>query len=160
MFLNVCVSQLQDFRYLRSDFYWRWSTRAFNSLFLLHKRSDIVCYGKSLKDKAVTLATERVFDDFLGTNKRNVLFRRHSYIAHPIGCATTLTALDVYKNGLTSLYATTHFPSKDKLVLGCFVPPFFLHTWMVDGRGDFPSFMYRACYVYLVYLCHEQLSIS
>jgi dethiobiotin synthetase/adenosylmethionine--8-amino-7-oxononanoate aminotransferase len=88
----------------------------FSSLHLLHEVPDIACYGKSLTGgavpMAVTLATERVFASFLGASKQDALLHGHSYTAHPVGCATALTALDIYETASSPDTLLHIFPQK------------------------------------------------
>lgn len=65
---------------------------------------DIACYAKLLTGGvvplSVTLASEEVFDAFLGDTKTEALLHGHSYTAHPIGCLAALHALESYDNVL------------------------------------------------------------
>ena len=63
---------------------------------------DIVCFGKALTGGyfplAVTLATERVFDAFMGKycyNKQ--LYHGHTFAGHPVGCAAALANIELYE---------------------------------------------------------------
>lgn len=63
---------------------------------------DIVSFGKMLTGGymplAATLATRKVYDSFLGaTEGMKHLFHGHTFTGHPIGCATALANLDLYK---------------------------------------------------------------
>ena len=44
----------------------------------------------------VTIASEDVFNSFLGESKAQALLHGHSYTAHPIGCNAALHALEAY----------------------------------------------------------------
>jgi dethiobiotin synthetase/adenosylmethionine--8-amino-7-oxononanoate aminotransferase len=61
---------------------------------------DIACYAKLLTGgivpMSVTLASEEVFNTYLGDEKSQALLHGHSYTAHPIGCVSALQALDSY----------------------------------------------------------------
>ena len=46
---------------------------------------------------AASLATERVFQAFLGPSKLDALLHGHSYAGNPIGCAVACEALDIYQ---------------------------------------------------------------
>ncbi|KNC81657.1 hypothetical protein, variant [Sphaeroforma arctica JP610] len=68
---------------------------------LLGVDPDISCYAKLLTGgvipMSVTVASADVFDSFLGDAKADALLHGHSYTAHPMGCASVLTALQQYK---------------------------------------------------------------
>jgi adenosylmethionine-8-amino-7-oxononanoate aminotransferase len=62
----------------------------------------IVCFGKALTagyfPLAVTLTTNRVYSSFLdefGKNKE--LYHGHTFTGHPVGCATALANIELYK---------------------------------------------------------------
>ncbi|MDQ4074589.1 MAG: adenosylmethionine--8-amino-7-oxononanoate transaminase [Thermoproteota archaeon] len=62
----------------------------------------IVCFGKALTagyfPLAVTLTTDRIYNSFLdefGKNKE--LYHGHTFTGHPVGCATALANIDLYK---------------------------------------------------------------
>lgn len=59
---------------------------------------DLLCLGKGLTGGylpvAATLATDRVFDAFLGA-RRNTLFHGHSFTGNQLGCAVALANLDL-----------------------------------------------------------------
>ena len=61
---------------------------------------DIAAYAKlltgGLLPMSVTLATEDVFQTFLGDSKAEALLHGHSYTAHPIGCVSSIHALETY----------------------------------------------------------------
>uniref|UniRef100_A0A7S0VEJ0 Uncharacterized protein n=1 Tax=Hemiselmis tepida TaxID=464990 RepID=A0A7S0VEJ0_9CRYP len=63
---------------------------------------DVACFAKLLTGGtvplAVTLATEGVYDAFLGDTKAEALLHGHSYTAHAIGCQAGVAALDAYKD--------------------------------------------------------------
>jgi adenosylmethionine---8-amino-7-oxononanoate aminotransferase len=63
---------------------------------------DIACFGKALTagyfPLAVTLTTERIFDQFLGEYFQNKqLFHGHTFTGHPVGCAAALENIILYK---------------------------------------------------------------
>ena len=75
-----------------------------NMIEYLAQRSkpDIVCFGKALTagyfPLAVTLATERIFNAFLGKYSDNRhLYHGHTFSGHPVGCAAALANIDLYK---------------------------------------------------------------
>jgi dethiobiotin synthetase/adenosylmethionine--8-amino-7-oxononanoate aminotransferase len=61
---------------------------------------DIACYAKLLTGGliplSVTLASEEVFNTYMGDEKGQALLHGHSYTAHPIGCVSALHALESY----------------------------------------------------------------
>ena len=63
---------------------------------------DIATYGKMLSGGylpiAATLATNEVFESFLGANKTDALLHGHSYTANPISCAAALQAIRLMQN--------------------------------------------------------------
>jgi bifunctional dethiobiotin synthetase / adenosylmethionine---8-amino-7-oxononanoate aminotransferase len=67
---------------------------------ILKADPDIACYAKLLTGgivpMSVTLASEDVFETFLGNEKCQALLHGHSYTAHAIGCVSALHALEVY----------------------------------------------------------------
>ncbi len=67
---------------------------------ILKADPDIAAYAKLLTGgvvpMSVTLATEDVFKTFLGDSKAEALLHGHSYTAHPIGCVSSIQALDTY----------------------------------------------------------------
>ena len=79
-------------------------------------KPDIVCYAKALTGGyfplAVTLATQEIFDAFLGKYQDNKhLFHGHTFAGHSVGCACAMANLDLYKRfklldkiGANSLY--------------------------------------------------------
>ena len=63
---------------------------------------DIVCFGKALTGGyfplAVTLATRRIFEAFLGKYGYNKhLYHGHTFTGHPVGCAAALANLENYQ---------------------------------------------------------------
>ena len=65
-------------------------------------KPDIVCFGKALTGGyfplAATLATEGVFDAFIGKYSYNKqLYHGHTFTGHPVGCAAALANIDFYK---------------------------------------------------------------
>ena len=67
---------------------------------ILKADPDIGAYAKlltgGLVPMSVTLATEDVFNTFLGDSKAEALLHGHSYTAHPVGCVASIHALDTY----------------------------------------------------------------
>jgi adenosylmethionine---8-amino-7-oxononanoate aminotransferase len=63
---------------------------------------DIVCFGKALTagyfPLAVTLATGKIFDKFLGEYSENKQFYHgHTFTGHPVGCAAALANIELYE---------------------------------------------------------------
>ena len=46
---------------------------------------------------SVTLASDAVFQAFLGPSKLDALLHGHSYAGNPIGCAVALEAMSIYE---------------------------------------------------------------
>lgn len=61
---------------------------------------DIVCFGKSLTagytPLAVTLTSSEIFQSFL--DRRSKFYHGHTFCGHPIGCATAIANLKLYRN--------------------------------------------------------------
>jgi dethiobiotin synthetase/adenosylmethionine--8-amino-7-oxononanoate aminotransferase len=72
----------------------------YTSLFCFLLDPDIACYAKlltgGLVPLSVTLASEEVFNTYMGDEKGQALLHGHSYTAHPIGCVSALHALESY----------------------------------------------------------------
>jgi adenosylmethionine-8-amino-7-oxononanoate aminotransferase len=63
---------------------------------------DIACFGKALTagyfPLAVTLTSDRIFDQFLGEYFQNKhFFHGHTFTGHPVGCAAALENIVLYK---------------------------------------------------------------
>lgn len=60
---------------------------------------DLMCLAKGLTGGlyplSATLATERLFEAFVSTDRVKMLFHGHSFTANPIGCAAALASLDI-----------------------------------------------------------------
>jgi dethiobiotin synthetase/adenosylmethionine--8-amino-7-oxononanoate aminotransferase len=67
---------------------------------IIQSDPDIAAYAKlltgGLVPMSVTLTTEEVFETFLGDSKGEALLHGHSYTAHPVGCVSSIHALDTY----------------------------------------------------------------
>lgn len=67
---------------------------------------DLLCLGKGLTGGylpvAATLATDRVFERFLGP-RRNTLFHGHSFTGNQLGCAVALASLELMPGVLETL---------------------------------------------------------
>ncbi|KAG8783952.1 hypothetical protein FRC15_004254 [Serendipita sp. 397] len=64
---------------------------------VLGVKPDIAVYAKlltgGLVPLAATLASQHIFEAFLGDDKRSALLHGHSYTAYPVGCAVANTSL-------------------------------------------------------------------
>ncbi|MBN8530735.1 MAG: adenosylmethionine--8-amino-7-oxononanoate transaminase [Alphaproteobacteria bacterium] len=62
---------------------------------------DILCLGKALTGGAlpfaVTLATETIFEAFLGEKQEKSFMHGPTYMANPMGCAAALASLDLFE---------------------------------------------------------------
>lgn len=69
---------------------------------LLHCSPDIACYAKlvtgGIIPLAVTLATEAVFNTFVGDSKLKALLHGHSYSAHAMGCTAAAKSIQNFKD--------------------------------------------------------------
>ena len=67
---------------------------------ILKADPDVAAYAKlltgGLLPMSVTLASEDVFQTFLGDTKAEALLHGHSYTAHPVGCVSSIHALETY----------------------------------------------------------------
>ena len=63
---------------------------------------DIICLAKGLtggfSPLAVTVASEKIYEAFLGDKFSMAFAHGHSYTANPLGCAAALASLDVFEN--------------------------------------------------------------
>lgn len=63
---------------------------------------DIMCVGKALTGGhialAATLATEHVFEAFLGESLEKALMHGPTFMANPLACAAALASLDAFEN--------------------------------------------------------------
>ncbi|OIS97356.1 PREDICTED: bifunctional dethiobiotin synthetase/7,8-diamino-pelargonic acid aminotransferase, mitochondrial [Nicotiana attenuata] len=69
-------------------------------------KPDIACYAKlmtgGIVPLAVTLASEAVFEAFVGDSKLQALLHGHSYTAHAIGCTAAVKAIKWFKDSKTN----------------------------------------------------------
>ncbi|CDP02956.1 unnamed protein product [Coffea canephora] len=69
---------------------------------LLCCQPDISCFAKLMTGGvvplAVTLASEAVFEAFVGESKLKALLHGHSYSAHAIGCSAAVQSIKWFKN--------------------------------------------------------------
>jgi adenosylmethionine-8-amino-7-oxononanoate aminotransferase len=64
---------------------------------------DLMCLGKGISGGtlplAATLATQEIFDAFLGTyEERKAFFHGHTYTGNPVACAAALASLEVFES--------------------------------------------------------------
>ena len=67
---------------------------------------DLLCLAKGLTGGylplAATLATERIYDGFLGTaEERRTFFHGHTYTGNPLACAAALASLEAFEQERT-----------------------------------------------------------
>jgi adenosylmethionine-8-amino-7-oxononanoate aminotransferase len=72
----------------------------------LDLRPDLVCLGKGITGGTLalsaTLATERIYDAFLGDlDESKQFFHGHSYAGNPIACAAALASLELFEREST-----------------------------------------------------------
>ncbi|KAF4383950.1 hypothetical protein G4B88_016383 [Cannabis sativa] len=84
--------------------FWRLGTETATKL--LSCVPDIACYGKLMTGGiiplSVTLATESVFESFIGDSKLTALLHGHSYSAHALGCTAATKAIRWFKDPQTN----------------------------------------------------------
>jgi adenosylmethionine---8-amino-7-oxononanoate aminotransferase len=69
---------------------------------------DLLCLGKGLTNGylplAATLATERIYDGFLGAHEEyRTFFHGHTFTGNPLACAAAIASLDVFEQESTLL---------------------------------------------------------
>lgn len=73
----------------------------FSSASFLQAQPDISVHAKLLTGGLVplctTLASESIYDAFIGNEKRDALLHGHSYTAHPVGCHVANTSLEMLR---------------------------------------------------------------
>lgn len=83
-----------------------WRLGAESAAELLLCKPDIACFAKLMTGGiiplAATLATEAVFDAFVGDSKLKALLHGHSYSAHALGCAAASKSINWFKNRQTN----------------------------------------------------------
>lgn len=83
--------------------FWRLGSETGASL--LGEVPDIAAYGKLMTGGtiplSVTLATNEVFESFLGKSQKEALLHGHSYSGHAMGCAAVVEALKQYRPLMT-----------------------------------------------------------
>ncbi|KAI3754628.1 hypothetical protein L1987_54415 [Smallanthus sonchifolius] len=84
--------------------YWRLGVQS--AAELLFCQPDIACYAKLMTGGmiplATTLATNDVFESFVGDSKLDALLHGHSYSAHAVGCAAACNSIKWFKDTQTN----------------------------------------------------------
>ncbi|KAJ1433507.1 Pyridoxal phosphate-dependent transferase, major domain [Sesbania bispinosa] len=69
---------------------------------LIHCVPDIACFGKLMTGGiiplAATLATDAIFDSFIGDSKLKALLHGHSFTAHAMGCMAAVKSIQWFKD--------------------------------------------------------------
>jgi adenosylmethionine-8-amino-7-oxononanoate aminotransferase len=99
-----------------------------------HVAPDILCLAKGLTGGylplAATLATERVYEGFLGEHQDfRTFFHGHTYTGNPLACAAALATLDVFESERT----LEHLQRKIAL-LGTLLEPLEDHPAVAEVR--------------------------
>ncbi|TYK05503.1 bifunctional dethiobiotin synthetase/7,8-diamino-pelargonic acid aminotransferase [Cucumis melo var. makuwa] len=75
---------------------------------LLHCSPYIVCFAKLMTGGIIslsaTLASNSVFESFIGDSKLKVLLLGHSYTAHALGCTAATKSIKWFKDPQTNLH--------------------------------------------------------
>ncbi|XP_022755405.1 bifunctional dethiobiotin synthetase/7,8-diamino-pelargonic acid aminotransferase, mitochondrial [Durio zibethinus] len=94
--------------------FWRLGVEA--AAELLSCVPDIACFAKVMTGGiiplAVTLATDAVFDSFIGDSKLTALLHGHSYTAHAMGCTAAAKSIKWFKDPMTNLNITSEKSQK------------------------------------------------
>ncbi|KAL8223013.1 hypothetical protein R6Q57_020412 [Mikania cordata] len=84
--------------------YWRLGVES--AAQLIFCQPDIACFAKLMTGGmiplAATLATNDVFESFVGDSKLNALLHGHSYSAHAVGCAAACNSVKWFKDSQTN----------------------------------------------------------
>ncbi|KAL5549073.1 hypothetical protein UlMin_004304 [Ulmus minor] len=84
--------------------FWRLGTET--AAELLSCVPDIACFAKlmtgGIVPLAATLATEAVFESFIGDSKLKALLHGHSYTAHAMGCTAAVKSIKWFKDPQTN----------------------------------------------------------
>ncbi|KAI3496177.1 hypothetical protein L1887_38531 [Cichorium endivia] len=84
--------------------FWRLGVESAAELLLC--QPDISCFAKLMTGGviplAVTLATNDVFESFVGDSKLKALLHGHSYSAHALGCAAACNSIKWFKDSQTN----------------------------------------------------------
>ncbi|XP_050944211.1 bifunctional dethiobiotin synthetase/7,8-diamino-pelargonic acid aminotransferase, mitochondrial-like isoform X2 [Cucumis melo] len=110
LFQQVLVKECQD-KKISVIFYevftgfWRLGTET--AAELLHCSPYIVCFAKLMTGGIIslsaTLASNSVFESFIGDSKLKVLLHGHSYTAHVLGCTAATKSIKWFKDPQTNL---------------------------------------------------------
>ncbi|TYK09496.1 bifunctional dethiobiotin synthetase/7,8-diamino-pelargonic acid aminotransferase [Cucumis melo var. makuwa] len=110
LFQRVLVKECQDkkipviFDEVFTGF-WRLGTET--AAELLHCVPDIACFAKLMTGGIIplsaTLASNSVFESFIGDSKLAALLHGHSYSAHALGCTAAAKSIKWFKNPQTNL---------------------------------------------------------
>ncbi|KGN65428.1 bifunctional dethiobiotin synthetase/7,8-diamino-pelargonic acid aminotransferase, mitochondrial isoform X1 [Cucumis sativus] len=110
LFQRVLVKECQDkkipviFDEVFTGF-WRLGTET--AAELLHCVPDIACFAKLMTGGIIplsaTLASNSVFESFIGDSKLEALLHGHSYSAHALGCTAAAKSIKWFKNSQTNL---------------------------------------------------------
>ena len=65
-------------------------------------KPDIICLSKGLTGGflplSLTITTDKIYKNFLGTNFDKALAHGHSFTANPLGCAASIASLNLFKS--------------------------------------------------------------
>ncbi len=98
---------------------------------------DLLCLAKGLTGGylplAATLATERIYEGFLGTPEEyRTFFHGHTYTGNPLACAAALANLDAFENERTLEHLQPKIELLQELLSGIEAMP---EVTEVHGRG-------------------------
>ncbi|CAN4084271.1 unnamed protein product [Withania somnifera] len=83
-----------------------WRLGAESATEFIHCKPDIACFAKlmtgGIVPLAVTLASEAVFEAFVGDSKLQALLHGHSYTAHAVGCTAAVKSIKWFKDSKTN----------------------------------------------------------
>lgn len=105
LFQRVLVKECQDKKIpviFDEVFTGFWRLGSETAAELLHCVPDIACFAKlmtgGLIPLSATLASNSVFESFLGDSKLEALLHGHSYSAHALGCTAAAKSIKWFKN--------------------------------------------------------------
>ncbi|KAG5593944.1 hypothetical protein H5410_035176 [Solanum commersonii] len=83
-----------------------WRLGAESATEFIRCKPDIACFAKlmtgGIVPLAVTLASEAVFEAFVGDSKLQALLHGHSYTAHAVGCTAAVKSIKWFKDSKTN----------------------------------------------------------
>lgn len=83
-----------------------WRLGAESATEFISCKPDIACFAKlmtgGIVPLAVTLASEAVFEAFVGDSKLQALLHGHSYTAHAVGCTAAVKSIKWFKDSKTN----------------------------------------------------------